>query len=449
MSNSIKQAKVQLALDNEEPTTHVRKPGSIRIHMESFRIEADFPGEPADNDRTKLVEIPAVSSRSGSTVNSDQPQQEPLGKTTEIVKQKSISKAAPEKKKPVSTAKGNSSEVTADHSNRDAIPEFVKEINANHFLTYDGCQTRVFRETTDPSSGKRTLDSLSLSSFRSFHSNQLVEITVAGKVKLKPKGLAWLESAARRQFDGIVMAPLMDIPRHYNRWQGYATKPIQGSWKRMKEHILNNICAKNREHYTYFINWIAKMVQEPGKPGQVAIVLIGGRGTGKGVFGNCLCDLIGNHAQHVTGSEHVTGKFNGHLEDCIFLFADEANFAGEKQGGILKAMITEPELPLQGKYKKLKGVANMIHLLMASNDDFVVPAGNDERRFFVLNVSDAHQQDLAYFGAIDQEMKSGGLEAMLYDLQNHDLSGFEVRNVPQTQGLFDQKRLTQGRTTNG
>ena len=104
-------------------------------------------------------------------------------------------------------------------------------------------------------------------------------------------------------------------------------------------------------------------------------------------------------------------------------------------------MITEPELPIQGKYKALKGVPNMLHILMASNDDFVLPCAIDERRFFVLNVSDERQQDLEYFGAIDQEMKSGGLEALLYDLQQYDLSGFELRRVPSTQGLLDQKRL--------
>jgi uncharacterized membrane protein YeaQ/YmgE (transglycosylase-associated protein family) len=445
MTNSITQAKVQMTLGNEE-TSPANQPRPFRMHWESIRIEAVYPGELVDS--TKPVEAPAGSARSGGNGTSDPTQQEPLGKTTETVKQKPISQAAP-RKKPVPTAKGNSSEVTADHLNRDTIPEFVKEINANHFLAYDGCQTRVFRESTDPITGKWMLDSLSLTSFKHFHSNQHVEITVDGKVKLKLKGHAWLENEERRQFDGIAMAPLLNIPRYYNRWKGFSVEPVQGSWQPMKDHILNNICAKDRVHYKYLIGWIAKMIQEPGTAGQVAVVLIGGRGTGKSFLGNCLCDLLGHHAQHVTGSEHVTGKFNGHLEDCIFLFADEANFAGDRQGGVLKGIITEPELPIHGKYKKLKGVPNMIHLLMASNDDFVVPAGNDERRFFVLNVSDARQQDLEYFGAIDQEMKSGGLEAMLYDLQNHDLSGFEVRNVPQTQGLLNQKRLAQGRRTNG
>jgi hypothetical protein len=36
-------------------------------------------------------------------------------------------------------------------------------------------------------------------------------------------------------------------------------------------------------------------------------------------------------------------------------------------------------------------------------------------------------------------MDNGGREAMLYDLLNMDLSGVNLRNMPQTEGLFEQK----------
>jgi hypothetical protein len=39
-------------------------------------------------------------------------------------------------------------------------------------------------------------------------------------------------------------------------------------------------------------------------------------------------------------------------------------------------------------------------------------------------------------------MEAGGYEAMLHDLLNHDLSGFDVREVPETEGLREQKHLS-------
>ena len=440
MNNSISRTIAPLTMGNGKETAPAKRSRPLRIRYESLTIETDSD-ELADIHHIIPGVVPPVSPRSDHTGNSAPTRRELPNITTKVAKQKSISPVAPQKRKPVTTAKGNSSTVAVDHS-KDSLPEFVKELNENHFVSHDGSQTRVYRVTSDPRSGKRKLESFSLSSFGSLYRNQFVEVVVAGKVKLKPKVQEWLSHPGRRQYDGIVMAPLMELPGYFNRYMGLAVEPVQGSWELMQNHMLNNICANNMVSFNYLMGWLATMIQRPGEPGQVAIVLIGGRGTGKGALGNCLCDLMGHHSLHATGSEQVTGKFNGHLEDTVFIYADEANFAGTRQGGVLKAMITEPELPIQGKYKKLKGVPNMLHIIMASNDDWVVPTGNDERRYCVLNVSDARQQDLEYFGAISQEMKSGGLAAMLFDLLKYDLSGFEVRRVPQTQGLLDQIRLT-------
>jgi hypothetical protein len=80
--------------------------------------------------------------------------------------------------------------------------------------------------------------------------------------------------------------------------------------------------------------------------------------------------------------------------------------------------------------------------MIASNNDWVIPAGLDERRFFVLEVSNDRMQDHEYFKELHDEMNSGGREAMLYELLNVDLSGLNLRCVPQTTGLFEQKLLS-------
>ena len=83
--------------------------------------------------------------------------------------------------------------------------------------------------------------------------------------------------------------------------------------------------------------------------------------------------------------------------------------------------------------------ANRLHIMMASNSDWVVPAGARERRFCVLQVNDRHIQDHAYFAAIDEQMLNhGGLAAMMHDLVNRDISGFNVRKFPWTDALDEQ-----------
>ena len=139
----------------------------------------------------------------------------------------------------------------------------------------------------------------------------------------------------------------------------------------------------------------------------------GGRGTGKGFFARWVKKMLGQHGIHITNARHIVGHFNAHLRDCIFCFADEAFFAGDKQhASILKGLITEPTIMVEAKYRDAIEVRNLIHVMMASNEMWVVPAGVDERRFFVVDVSTARQGDHAYFAAIEKQMQNGGLAAM-------------------------------------
>jgi hypothetical protein len=84
-------------------------------------------------------------------------------------------------------------------------------------------------------------------------------------------------------------------------------------------------------------------------------------------------------------------------------------------------------------------VRNCLHVIMSSNADWVIPAGADARRFFVLNVSDARMQGTPYFAALSRQLDDGGREALLFDLLHRDLSHFNVRIVPQTGALAEQK----------
>jgi hypothetical protein len=71
--------------------------------------------------------------------------------------------------------------------------------------------------------------------------------------------------------------------------------------------------------------------------------------------------LFGQHAVHISSADQLIGKFNSHLHDASFLFADEAYWPGQIAAeGNLKRLITEPTLRIEGKGRDSIEVPNYL-----------------------------------------------------------------------------------------
>lgn len=167
----------------------------------------------------------------------------------------------------------------------------------------------------------------------------------------------------------------------------------------------------------------------------------GGKGTGKGTLGGAMMRIFGPHGRHISSAGQLIAKHNAYLRDCSFLFGDECFWPGDRSGeGTLKRLITEPTIEIEAKFLDAIETPNMLHVLMASNEDWVVPTSEGERRFVLFEVSPIHMQDDAWFGPLYAQLEDGGLGAMLFDLLRHDLGDWHPRNLPADTGLLDQQR---------
>jgi len=321
---------------------------------------------------------------------------------------------------------------------------WVDEMNEGFMVVNEAGKMVVYRPATDPILDRKYLETVSFEDLKKMYLNDRVVVGTYqnGNPIYKTKAEGWLEHEERKQYlGGVVFAPGQGVPAGtFNLWRGFAVEPAQGDWSLMEHLIRWVICNGDGKLYDYLMGWMARAVQEPGTQGEVAIVLRGERGTGKGTFVNWFGRLFGQHYMYLTNAKHLVGNFNVHLRDAVLVFADEAFFAGDKShASVLKGLITDPFITIEAKHKNAVTARNVTHLILASNDDWVVPAGFDERRFCVLEPSSSRKQQLAYFEPIHKQMENGGLAAMLYDLQGHDLTGFNVRAVPPTDALIDQK----------
>lgn len=324
------------------------------------------------------------------------------------------------------------------HAREEVEDPDLREMNEKHCVILDyGGQVRVATVRWD-CVHKR--NSLSVQRPAEFFARYAHVSKKVGKTDLN-RGKWWFQHPLRRQKEALVYLPGEDTPNDLNLWQGFAVESRAGTkHESFLAHIRDIICAGIVAHHIYLISWMARAVQRPDLVGTTAIVLCGGRGTGKSFFAKHFGWLWGPHFIQVTDPKHLVGSsFNAHLFQCSVLFADEAYCTGDvRHEGTLKAVVTEEMNMIERKGVDAQPARNVVHLILASNGDWVVPAGPHERRFFVLDVSDARQQDNAYFGSIAADLEDGGYENLLHYLLNYDLSDFDVRKVPWTESLSDQ-----------
>jgi len=277
-------------------------------------------------------------------------------------------------------------------------------------------------------------------SFLLRYSNRFVPIEVqSGRAGIStvvrvPLGQWWLGHRGRQQYRGVTFRPggPSVVGECLNLWQGWGVEAKPGDWGLIREHIEEVIAGGNKVFGDYVLSWIAWSIQHPDQQAEVALVLIGRKGVGKGTLIRCLQRIFGAHAFQVTSREEVIGKFNGHLQDCILFIADEAYWGGDKRCvGRLQGMITEVTLPIERKGIDLIQVPNYLHVVMLAEPGWVIPAGRYERRYAALAVGDARRGDKSYFRALHRQIAEGGAEAMFYDLQEMELGDWHPRDIPE------------------
>jgi hypothetical protein len=265
---------------------------------------------------------------------------------------------------------------------------------------------------------------------------------VATDKATEPVTKAWMRNKHRRTYPaGIVFAPGREVEGAYNHWQGFAVEPDPTkSCTLILKHIHEVLCQGDQRSADYLIGWLAHMIQKPEEKPGVAVVIRGQKGVGKDTLGVYVGGLFPHHHITISNQEQLLGKFNAHQEKCLLLHVEEGYWAGNKSAeGALKHLITSETVMIEPKGLNAFKVNSVLRLLMTSNEDWVVPATADERRYFVLDASSARRGDHAYFEALRDEMNQGGRQGLLHFLQTYDLSDFDVRHVPKTAALGQQK----------
>lgn len=314
------------------------------------------------------------------------------------------------------------------------IPEqaVLEEFNRKYAIVHTNTTSILFEKPD----GGYVLDTRQ--SLINFHEN---DCFLDSNGKPQNKARFWLKHPERRTFTNLVFDPAK--PGHYNSnyniFSGYSVKPENKDCSFYWSHVREVICSGNEKYYKYVRKWMASVLQKP-KLLATALVLRGLQGTGKNKFVEYFGNIFGRYFLTINSLDHLVGRFNSHLQNAFLIFANEALWGGnKKETGLLKSIITDPTIIIEGKGKDAFEINNCRHLIIASNEDWAIHMDLDDRRFFPLDVSDIHQGDIAYFAELDRQMSVGGVQGLMYDLLQEDLSMFDPRIMPLNDYGFDMK----------
>lgn len=318
-------------------------------------------------------------------------------------------------------------------------------MNAEWALVLMGSKAVIVRENPAAPVEDR-LRILSLDAFRAYYLNRPTEVDTSRGRKVVSWADRWLKTRTRRTFSGIEFVPdpgePPGTPGYLNLWRGFSVRPRAkaNGYAVFRDHLFTNICGQDEELFRWLFGWFAHIVQRPRERVGTCVVMRGRMGSGKTKVGEVIGSLVESHYFLVDDPRYVTGQFNAHMASCLLLQAEEAVWAGDKVAeGRLKSLITSKSQMIEAKGVDPIRLVNNVRLIMTSNEGWVVPAGMDERRYACFDVADTCIGNFDYFAEMDEELENGGREALLHDLLSFDLSTVNLRLIPKTKALLEQK----------
>lgn len=321
---------------------------------------------------------------------------------------------------------------------------YLHQMNTEYALVYMGGSHFILHETIDEK-GRPARNFLTEQTFKRRFSPYSVQ-------KKTTYAQEWLDWKNRREYKGVCFAPEREARNgFYNLWRGFTVEPLayelaspnqRKGFDAFITHTRENICQGDEKLFTWLIGYFAHLVQKPFERPLTSLVFRGGKGTGKNAFIDRIGKILGSgHYLVAHDGRYLTSNFNGHFDSCLCLVLDEAFWSGDKAAeGKLKGITTSPEIMIERKGKEPYEVDNLVRIIIIGNEDWLVPASTDERRYSVYDVGNGKKQNRKFFHEMRVLMDDEGGNRILLDyLQKFDLNTVDVNEAPKTQALLDQK----------
>ena len=184
----------------------------------------------------------------------------------------------------------------------------------------------------------------------------------------------------------------------------------------------------------YLLDWMAYPIQTGCKT-EVAVIVRGLQGCGKNLmFSRLMGEKIYGmkYYTEIAGGSTMFENFNAHLSSKMYMVIDEPNKVSAKNRNLLKNYITSNKKEVRAKYQDAQILEDYTNFVFTCNeipDDLLE---FDDRRFFVIQHTGVHVQDLEYSSRLVKAIDEHYLD-FYHFLKLRTINTFRVgRSPPQT-----------------
>lgn len=212
-----------------------------------------------------------------------------------------------------------------------------------------------------------------------------------------------------RKYDDIDCYPTgIECPANcFNSWIPFAMEFVDQYEHQQDalDMILNHIkilCGNDEEVYTYFIKWIAQMIQYPAVK-SICPTLISDEGAGKTTLIQLLSKMLGSEKvfETATPSRDIWGDFNGRMANTFLVNLNELSKKETIESeGRIKALITDPKLTINNKGVSQYDINSYHRFIITTNNEEPVNTSKRDRRKLIIRSSDEKIGDKDYFNKL-------------------------------------------------
>ncbi len=260
----------------------------------------------------------------------------------------------------------------------------------------------------------------------------------------------WIGDPKKRKYECIDFIPFAKedkCPSYcYNTFEGYEVNKVD-EYEEVDSsnfnELIDNLCNHEKTMADYLLKYIAHMLQYPNRRTEQIIVLKGWTGTGKDTLFRTIQRLIGTKYVDITEDpELLFGDFNNIMDSKICLFMNELEGSdGIKYQERLKAVASNINNKVNGKFEKVVEQSNFVRLFVNSNNDGCVNVQVSDRRYVIIktgfglvtNVNESEKKErnrkfwTKYYNNLNDK---NWLKSLYEKLINIDLSDFDPKKPP-------------------